>query len=475
MANPKLLIFIPTYNEAPNVELMCQRLLDLPLEADILFLDDNSPDGTGDVLDNLAQQHSNVSVIHRSGKLGIGTAHQEGIATAYDRGYDILVTMDCDFTHSPEDIPQFLELGKTHDVVVGNRYQQADSLSDWSAWRRVITKSAHFMTAHLLGMPQDATGAFRAYDLRKIPRGVFALVAAKGYAFFFESLFVLTRNGFTIGQVPIKLSARFLGNSKLSLDEALRGIRQLFAVSAAFMIEPARFAYVGAPATLDETLNDPQGWDAYWEHKDDAANLCYAVVATIYRNLVIKRCLSSTMLRLFKNGSRVMHAGCGSGQVDTRLQKYLRITAVDISPPALQIYRRTVPRAHEVRHASILDLPFEAEAFDGIYNLGVMEHFYRPDLDTILQEFHRVLRMDGKLVLFWPHRFASSALVLDSVHALAHRSGKNELMLHPPEVTRAGGRAQMEELLAANGFRLAEYYFGPADGFVQVQLVAVKS
>ena len=256
MAKPKLLIFIPTYNEAANVGLMCERLLNLGLDADILFLDDNSPDGTGELLDKLAKEHSNVTIIHRTGKLGIGTAHQEGIAAAYARGYETLVTMDCDFTHSPEDIPAFLILGQSRDIVVGNRYQQRESLSDWSLWRRAITKSAHFMTAHLLGMPEDATGAFRCYDLRKIPHGVFELVAAKGYGFFFESLFVLTRNGYTIGQVPIKLSARFLGTSKMSWNEAMRGIRQLFALKAAATLQPARYKYRPDPAPESTSRQD---------------------------------------------------------------------------------------------------------------------------------------------------------------------------------------------------------------------------
>ena len=106
--NNDFLIFIPTYNERENVEVILRQILDLRLDADILFVDDNSPDGTGQLLDALASSHPNVFVQHRAGKLGIGSAHKQGIAWAYDHGYRLLVTMDCDATHSPEQIRDFL-------------------------------------------------------------------------------------------------------------------------------------------------------------------------------------------------------------------------------------------------------------------------------------------------------------------------------------------------------------------------------
>ena len=147
------------------------RLSALAIQTDYLFLDDNSPDGTGRVLDEIAAAQPRFHVIHRSGKLGIGSAHIDGINWAYEHGYDTLVTMDCDFTHPPEDIPRMLAaLVPGANLVVGSRYLQPNSLPDWKLLRRLLTKIGHLLTVTFLRMPYDATGAFRIYDLRTVPR-----------------------------------------------------------------------------------------------------------------------------------------------------------------------------------------------------------------------------------------------------------------------------------------------------------------
>ena len=216
------LIFIATYNEVGNVESMCGRILVLSLNADLLFLDDNSPDGTGEILDRLALKHSNISVIHRPRKLGLGDAHLEGIAWAYEHKYETLVTMDCDFLYSPDDISVLLECPAGADVTVASRFIKDGSLEDWTLGCAVLSRAGHFLTRRLLAMPWDATGAFRVYRLSRIPREVFGLVRARGYAFFFESLFILNENKFHIAEVPVVLARRRHGKSKMSLREALR-------------------------------------------------------------------------------------------------------------------------------------------------------------------------------------------------------------------------------------------------------------
>ena len=152
---------IPTYNEKDNVIKMCQRIFYLNIPVDILFIDDNSPDGTGDVLDKISK--TNVFVIHRSGKLGIGSAHKDGIVWAYSHGYSRLITMDSDFLHRPEDIPLLLEQSKYSDVVTTSRFIREDSLNEWSLWRKFLTTSGHIITKFLLNIPYDVTGAFSAF------------------------------------------------------------------------------------------------------------------------------------------------------------------------------------------------------------------------------------------------------------------------------------------------------------------------
>lgn len=226
----KLLICIPTYNEKENVEEIIRQLFEVKLlfPFEILFIDDNSPDGTGIILNNIAMKNSNVKVLHRSGKLGIGSAHLDGIRYAYDNGYDYLLTMDCDFTHSPKDINKFVAKLDDADVIVGTRFFTKDSLAEWNIYRKFLTHLGHLLTKFLLKIPFDATGAFRLYKLCKLDHKIFNSVKSEGYAFFFESLYLLNHHGYKIAEVPICLPARTYGHSKMSLKEILKSVMMLF-------------------------------------------------------------------------------------------------------------------------------------------------------------------------------------------------------------------------------------------------------
>lgn len=223
----KILIFIPTYNEAENVQVIYGQIKALNLDADLLFCDDNSPDGTGKIIDEICVTDKRVFVIHRNGKLGIGTAHLCGIDWAYAHGYQQLLTMDCDFSHSPSYIPQFMQHGAEADVVVGSRYMEEGSLKEWNIYRKILTHLGHLLTDTLLKMPYDATGAFRLYHLNKIPQGVFHLVKSGGYSFFFESLYILMLNGMVIKEFPIALPARTYGHSKMDLRSVFKSFSYL--------------------------------------------------------------------------------------------------------------------------------------------------------------------------------------------------------------------------------------------------------
>jgi dolichol-phosphate mannosyltransferase len=472
--SPRRLIFVPTYNENRNVERLCAELLALPLTADILFVDDDSPDGTGATLDALARRHPRVSVIHRKGKLGIGSAHSEGIAYAYDRGYDQLVTMDADFSHSPADIPRLIAAHTAGvDVVVGSRYLESDSLPGWSPYRLFLTRLGHLLTTTLLRVPYDASGALRLYDLRRIPRELFELVTARAYAFFFESLFILCRNGVRVREVPIVLPARVYGNSKLTLREGLRSGRFLLELFVEYARNHERFVRARRVDTLRPGLRETQGWDEYWSGKPTAVGALYDLVARVYRR-VIRHNLRRYAKRSFASGARLLHAGCGSGQVDQGLHERYRITAVDISERALALYARNNRLASRIEQASIFDLPFEAETFDGAYNLGVLEHFQRNEIREILGELHRVLRPGGKLVVFWPHRRGSSVVFLGLLRRLLRGAFGRDQKFHPDEVSLLGSREEAEDLLDDAGFVLREYYFGIRDLFVQCVIVAEK-
>lgn len=227
VGRPDLLVFIPTYNERENVENIYRQIIRLDVGLDLLFVDDNSPDGTGEALDALAAADPRVLVIHRAGKLGVGSAHQVGIRHAYEHGYRRLLTMDCDFTHRPDAIPLFLAQPASMDIVVGSRFAHHDGVAEWNLLRKVLTRTAHLLTRRVLGMPYDATTAFRLYQLEAIDRRVFDLVLSRSYSFFFESLYLLCRSGARVTEVPIDLPRRAYGHSKMTIFDALQSIGML--------------------------------------------------------------------------------------------------------------------------------------------------------------------------------------------------------------------------------------------------------
>ncbi len=242
MNDKKILVMIPTYNEKDNVKKMCHEIFMTGIVAEVLFVDDNSPDGTGDILDELARNTPRIHVIHRPGKLGIGSAHQDGIAWAYSLGYSHLVTMDCDFTHDPGKIKDFLEVACEYDVVIGSRHMLKDSLNGWNLWRKCITMTGHLLTSVLLQIPYDATGAFRLYRLDRIPPEIFGRITSRDYSFFFESLTIMDQNRFRIKEIPIALPPRTCGHSKLRFCDMVKWL--IFMLGMAWNIRFNRQRYL---------------------------------------------------------------------------------------------------------------------------------------------------------------------------------------------------------------------------------------
>ena len=477
MTNTHILIFVPTYNERENVERLCAELLELDLQADILFLDDNSPDGTGEILDRLAADHGNVFVMHRSGKLGIGSAHQDGINWAYDRGYKTLVTMDCDFTHRPQDIPEFLRMSEDSDLVVGSRYMQNESLSDWTFFRKALTSLGHLLTTTLLRMKYDATGAFRAYRLDNIPRELFTRVRSTSYSFFFESLYAVHVNRHAIAEVPIALPARTYGHSKMRASDALGSLVRLI-ILASTQLLTSRYRLSGEVSEMpDETTDEAaqnRAWDEYWLKPKSPLFRIYGGIASLYRRYLIKRNLDRLMSESFPRNSTLLHAGCGSGQVDTDITREHSVIAFDMSAPALKIYERVHDDPHDLVRGTIFSIPIKDGSVDGIYHLGVMEHFDEQEIEQILAEFHRILKPGGKMVVFWPPKFGLSVRVLTLAHFVLNRILRRGVKLHPDEITLLRSKSHASGLFDRAKFAVDGYYFGVKDFFTYCMLVVSK-
>ncbi|MBP6343947.1 MAG: glycosyltransferase [Candidatus Omnitrophica bacterium] len=490
MPDGNILVFIPTYNEAQNVRTIYGQLKALGLNFDILFLDDNSPDGTGAIIDELAVGDPRLSVIHRQGKRGIGSAHQDGIRWAYERGYATLITMDCDFSHSPEYIRNFLALSDQADIVVGSRYMEEGSLDQWNFYRKFLTYIGHFLTDVLLRMPYDATGAFRLYNLRQIPRGVFTLVRSSGYSFFFESLYIMFLNNFSVKEFPIKLPARTYGHSKMTLKGAMRSFMHLVRICIRTWTRRDSFIY-SEPLPADfkmfhgtdnpylskgglSPLKVQQDWDVYWNKERKSENVLYDLIAVFYRVFIIRRILDHFTRKHFIKDSMVLHAGCGSGQVDEGVARWVRLSALDISIKALEIYKKTNPTVRDITHGDIFNIPYSANEFDGVYNLGVMEHFTEEEIARILGEFNRVLKASGKMVILVPPENGLSVIFLKGVHYFLNDILKKKVQLHPPEISRPRNKTHARQIYEQHGLRMVDYYFGLMDVFTYAVIVLEK-
>lgn len=476
--NKKTLIFIPTYNEKDNVWALFDKIIALGLESDILFMDDNSSDGTGEILDNISSKHPNMRVIHRPKKFGIGNAHLAGIKWAYEKKYSVLITMDCDFSHPPEYIPDMLNNAAGFDVVVGSRYIFEDSLNGWNLLRKALTIMGHFMTKYLLRMQYDATGAFRLYDLDKIPEYVFDLIKSGEYSFFFESLYILDQNKFSIKEIPIKLPPRTYGSSKMRIRDVGHSLTFLFHLCLVRLFNKEKFK-ISEPFKPKTLLgiphNNVEEWDNYWGSKKSTGGLVYDLIAMLYRKFIIKRALNHFLKKYFKKGAKILHAGCGSGQVDSDIRNYIDITALDISERALTLYRKLNKNNCVLLCGSVFNIPLAEFSMDGIYNLGVMEHFTENGIKSILREFYRVLKPDGKIIIFWPPEYGLSVLFFKALKAiLQFVFPKKNVKLHPVEITRIKSRGHAKTIFNESNFKVLDYYFGIRDLFTYSVIVAVK-
>ena len=244
--------------------------------------------------------------------------------------------------------------------------------------------------------------------------------------------------------------------------------------AATYRQRPSTFHHAAQPVVIDPQLADPQHWDPYWKKSREVERRTYAVIASVYRKLLIRPRLHRVLRRSFANGSQLLHAGCGGGQVDQGLHERMRITALDISAGALELYQANNPAVSRIKHGDILALPFADASFDGYYSLGVIEHFTEQEIARILAEALRVLRPHGKVILFWPHARATSVRVLGLAHKVLARSGSKDT-LHPAEISLLTSRTMAERILTAAGFQMISYDFGIVDLWIQAVIVAERA
>jgi dolichol-phosphate mannosyltransferase len=228
VAGPAWLV-LPTYNEAANIAAIVEAARsNLPENARILVVDDNSPDGTGEIADKLAAADPGVEVLHRPGKEGLGPAYIAGFRHALAGGADFVLEMDSDFSHDPRDLPRLLAAAQTADLAIGSRYVPGGGVTDWSLLRRAISRGGSLYASLILGVRQrDLTGGFKCFRRAVLEAIDLDGVVSKGYVFQVEMTYRALRAGFTVTEVPIVFRDRQVGDSKMSAAIAVEATWQV--------------------------------------------------------------------------------------------------------------------------------------------------------------------------------------------------------------------------------------------------------
>lgn len=213
---PRAVVCLPTYNERENLESMLHALGDKGVQ--VLVIDDNSPDGTGELADRLAAQLDYVEVLHREHKEGLGPAYLAGFRHALGTGAELVLEMDCDFSHDPADVPRLIAtLDEGADLALGSRYVTGGSVGNWGFLRRFVSAGGSWYARVLLGVPvRDLTGGFKCYRRRVLETIDLDAIESKGYAFQIETTYRTLRAGFRVVEIPIHFVDREEGGSKMS-------------------------------------------------------------------------------------------------------------------------------------------------------------------------------------------------------------------------------------------------------------------
>jgi dolichol-phosphate mannosyltransferase len=215
----RVAVLIPTYNERDNLPLVVERVRAAVPSADVVVLDDNSPDGTGDIADELAASDDHVQVLHRQGKEGLGAAYLAGFTWALERGYDAVVEMDADGSHRPEHLPSMLEVAADADLVIGSRYVRGGKIVNWPLDRKAISMAGNLYIKVILGMSvNDATAGYRVYRAETLRTIGLDKVESAGYVFQTDLTVRTVRAGLTVVEVPITFVEREIGDSKMDGD-----------------------------------------------------------------------------------------------------------------------------------------------------------------------------------------------------------------------------------------------------------------
>lgn len=249
----KYLICIPTYNEKENIKKLLAAILAQDQRIDVLVIDDNSPDGTGKLADKLAKKNSRIKVLHRQGKLGIGSAYIEGFKYALTKNYDLIFQMDADFSHNPKYLKELIRASQKYDLVLGSRWIKGGDVIGWPWYRYLTSWSANLFTRVLLSLkPRDITTGYRCYKREVLATINLSGIVASGYAFLEELIYRVQKAGFSIGEIPIIFIDRKKGQSKMTKKEIISSAKTILKLffKRKGVTQVAKFGVVGLSGTI---------------------------------------------------------------------------------------------------------------------------------------------------------------------------------------------------------------------------------
>ena len=225
-----IIIVIPTLNEKENIKILFNKLTAINIVFDLLFIDDNSSDGSQEIIKELKKKNQNINYIFRPKKMGIGSAHKEALVWCYKKNYKTIITMDADGTHDPKYLKFLIKELKNFNIVVTSRFLGKNLLEGWPLFRVFLTRLRYVSISLLLSIPYDSSGAFRCINCQKVALSDLILAKDDGYAYFWESIFILHKKKYRITQIPVQLPYRTIGYSKMTIKDIFFSIYYLMVV-----------------------------------------------------------------------------------------------------------------------------------------------------------------------------------------------------------------------------------------------------
>ncbi|HON56212.1 MAG TPA: polyprenol monophosphomannose synthase [bacterium] len=227
----KKIVVIPTYNEKENIEKLTNLILELDCDFNVCVVDDNSPDGTAQIVENLQKTHNkakNIHLLKRPGKLGLGTAYKTGINYGLANNFELIFTMDADFSHHPKYLPDFLKKLDEYDIIIGSRYVPGGGTVNWGLHRKILSRCANLFAKIMLNIKSnDNTAGYRGYHRKVFEKINLDIIQSNGYSFLVEMIYYCHKNGFSVGETPIVFVDREKGKSKISKNEIYKAIKTI--------------------------------------------------------------------------------------------------------------------------------------------------------------------------------------------------------------------------------------------------------